>query len=68
MNVMLNKLIGKVETLKLQNVRQSTIDIFLFFFYPHDSFRQKSPKLYIADTSLERTLFPGTVGVRYKEV
>ena len=25
MNVMLNELIGKVETLKLQNVRQSTI-------------------------------------------
>ena len=28
MNVMLNGLIGKVETLKLQNVRQSTIHIF----------------------------------------
>ena len=28
MNVMLNGLIGKVETLKLQSVRQSTIHIF----------------------------------------
>ena len=28
MNVMLNELIGKVETLKLQNVRQSTIHMF----------------------------------------
>ena len=29
MNIMLNELIGKVETLKLQNVRQSTIHMFL---------------------------------------
>ena len=29
MNAMLNELIGKVETLKLQNVRQTTMHMFL---------------------------------------
>ena len=33
MNVMVNKLRGKVEILKLQNVRQSTIHLFFILFF-----------------------------------
>ena len=50
MNVMLNKLRGKVEILKLQNVRQSTIHLFfMLFFLSTGFFRQK------VQNSIERT-------------